>query len=1043
LERPRIPLDEAERLAALLATNLLDTPSEVRFDRLTRIARHHFKVSTALVSLIDSDRQWFKSRQGMEASETPRDVSFCGHAILQDDVFCIPDALKDHRFADNPLVTGPPHIRFYAGAPIHATTGDRIGTLCILDGKPRQFGENDREVLMDLAACVDEEIRRSLLMEQAQALAQSQQLEQVIVKAERHFISAGKQQDFFEDLLRDVLRLTDSHYGFIAEVVRDSEGSRQLKPCAREVLTPDPTKKPRAGKKLVPGPDFESLAALSAPALQSGLPVLLNAGQRATKQRPAAASQSVPHSFLAIPIHTGDKLVAILGMADRPSGYSESLVEFLTPITVTVGQLLDAARVREMYITSERRLRTIIDGARVGTWEWNIQTGEAIFNERWAEMIGYTLDELAPLSRETWRRLSHAEDLQAAETLLTRHLDGELDGLDTYIRLRHKNGQWIWAHVSGRLVNRTDEGKPLLMSGTQVDVTSQKNISFELEASQARLNGLFDLSPVGIALIDHDTGAILQANDALVADTGYAHEELLKLRYRDLTPPGSKAEVIRHLESLGKTGLITAYETVHVRKDGSRYPVVINGMQVYEASGQKSIWLIIADITAQRALISQAELQRQHLHSVLDQLRLGTLLLDEAGEVRFVNDYCAQLGIDVAGATGRHWSAVLPLDSVQRASLGEQLTLEPRRRRRLTLSWNDDDRHVVEGEVMSAADISEGELIVLTDVTELHQLQQQLLGSRYGNLVGNSESMRQLFGTIGDVARGDWTVLIEGETGVGKELVADAIHKASPRCDGPFIAVNAAGLSETLLASQLFGHRKGSFTGAIADQQGLFEAADGGTLFLDEIGDLPLAMQASLLRVLQEKEIVRVGDTKARRVNVRILAATHKDLAAEVVAGRFRQDLLYRLRVARVRVPTLRERVSDVPLLVEDFLRQAAPVSAAAHPRCSNEALRLLVSYDWPGNVRELKAAIDHALIHARADTIEPRDLPAEIARPPSIPEDLPQTREIPPASERERILAALKQAGGNCSRAARLLGIGRATLYRRMSSLNVTPRAD
>ena len=216
-------------------------------------------------------------------------------------------------------------------------------------------------------------------------------------------------------------------------------------------------------------------------------------------------------------------------------------------------------------------------------------------------------------------------------------------------------------------------------------------------------------------------------------------------------------------------------------------------------------------------------------------------------------------------------------------------------------------------------------------------------------------------------------MLIEGETGVGKELVAHSIHAASPRREGPFIAVNCAGLSESLIASQLFGHRRGAFTGAVADQEGFFEAAEGGTLFLDEIGDLPLTMQTSLLRALQEKEIIRLGESRPRKVDARVFAATNRDLAVEVRAGRFREDLFYRLRVARLRVPPLRERLDDVPLLIAAFLDGDRPLKLDA------EVMSLLQRYDWPGNVRELRNTAEYMTIHCRGDVVHAAHLPPEV----------------------------------------------------------------
>jgi len=315
------------------------------------------------------------------------------------------------------------------------------------------------------------------------------------------------------------------------------------------------------------------------------------------------------------------------------------------------------------------------------------------------------------------------------------------------------------------------------------------------------------------------------------------------------------------------------------------------------------------------------------------------------------------------------------------------------------------------------------------DVTELYDLR-RLRGDRprFHDLVGDSPAMRLLYHQIRDVGPADATVLIDGETGTGKELVAQALHAANRRRTHPFVPVNCAGLTESLLSSQLFGHRRGAFTGAISDQLGVFEAAHGGTIFLDEIGDMPMPVQTMLLRVLQEKEITRVGDSHARRVDVRVIAATHRDLAEEVRQGRFRQDLLYRIRVFRIQVPPLRERRQDIPALVSWFLHQA-PADRDAAREVSSGTMDALVAYDWPGNVRELRSAIETAAIRARHRAILPIDLPIEVTgRASATAAD----------AERSQAIEALARANGNRSEAARLLGVSRSTFYRRLRALGL-----
>ncbi|MDH5627907.1 MAG: sigma 54-interacting transcriptional regulator, partial [Candidatus Krumholzibacteria bacterium] len=301
-------------------------------------------------------------------------------------------------------------------------------------------------------------------------------------------------------------------------------------------------------------------------------------------------------------------------------------------------------------------------------------------------------------------------------------------------------------------------------------------------------------------------------------------------------------------------------------------------------------------------------------------------------------------------------------------------------------------------------------------------------GGEFHGIIGRSDAMLALYERIEKLAGVPWTVLIEGETGCGKELAARALHTLSPRARGAFVAVNCAGLTDTLLGSQLFGHRRGAFTGAVESQVGVFEAANGGTLFLDEIGDISPALQKSVLRVLDDNVVTRVGETEGRRVDVRVVCATQRDLDEEIAAGRFRADLLYRLRGARLILPPLRTRGDDIVLLAQHFLAAAARTLAKRLDGFSPEALAAIQRYSWPGNVRELRGAIDHAALASVAAVIARTDLPAEVlAGAPAEPGD-----------DRSRLVNALQRAGGNRSRAAALLGISRATLYRRLAQFGL-----
>jgi two-component system response regulator AtoC len=310
-----------------------------------------------------------------------------------------------------------------------------------------------------------------------------------------------------------------------------------------------------------------------------------------------------------------------------------------------------------------------------------------------------------------------------------------------------------------------------------------------------------------------------------------------------------------------------------------------------------------------------------------------------------------------------------------------------------------------------------------------------------GEMVAKSGRMTELFRTIRKIAEFKTTVLVGGESGTGKELVARAIHRLSPRAEGPFIAVNCGAIPASLLESELFGHRKGAFTDATRDRKGLFEEANGGTLFLDEIGELPLGLQVKLLRALQEEEIRRLGDTQDVKVDVRVVAATARDLAAEVKRGAFREDLYYRLNVLSIHLPPLRERREDIPLLVAHFVQRMNARMGLAVTGATPEAMRLLIESEWPGNVRELENTIERAMVLTEGTQIDVDSLPDRLrqpgGRPPSntpvpvIDDDLSIKRASRRAEE-DLIRRALVRTGGNRTRAAELLEIShRALLYK------------
>jgi sigma-54 dependent transcriptional regulator, acetoin dehydrogenase operon transcriptional activator AcoR len=540
---------------------------------------------------------------------------------------------------------------------------------------------------------------------------------------------------------------------------------------------------------------------------------------------------------------------------------------------------------------------------------------------------------------------------------------------------------------------------------------------------------------------------ILFVNPAFSEMTGYSQEEVLHKTPRILQGPKSDRAMLTELREALSRGEPFSGETVNYRKDGSEYYVEWDITPIRSSGGQISHFLSIQrNVTARRLaenqlrdLLRQVERSRNDLGSILNELRIGTAMTDEEGHVVFLNAAAQQLFArpDV-NRVDMPWKELFGLDPEDTVQLQALIQKPPEERAKIPvhLDRTDGRRVWLEVDVKDDPRDARGKIFFLYDVTEVHDLR-RLLDERaqFHDLLGKSKVMQLVYQQIRDVARVDSTVLIEGETGTGKELVARAIHSSSHRKDKPFVAVNCAGLTESLLSSQLFGHTRGAFTGAIEDRQGLFEAANGGTLLLDEIGDIPITVQNQLLRVLQEREITRLGESRPRKIDVRVLAATHRNLSEEAAKGTFRSDLFYRIRVARISLPSLRARREDIPLLAASFLAQFSAASGKRVTDVSHDALRLLAGYHWPGNVRELRSAIEFAVIRCGGAVIQPDDLPPEILQPADFESVIPGD---PLVDEKTRFLQALERSRGNRALAARLLGISRATLYRRLADLKI-----
>ncbi len=738
-------------------------------------------------------------------------------------------------------------------------------------------------------------------------------------------------------------------------------------------------------------------------------------------------------------------------LAARVSGTSQvELLEHLKKVTNHMIQSVSAEiterkRAEEALRTSEERFRQM---AGLSPFPISIIESDGRYlytNKKFTELFGYTLDDV-PTGRD-WFRKAHPDSEYRREVI--SFWKSDLEKSEKYqVRLREfrvvcKDG--TVRDIMFRPVSM-DRGRQFV---TYEDLTDRKRAGEALRESEARYRSVFENTGTAMMIIEDDT-TLSMVNTEFEELSGYSKEEVegrmswTEFVVKEDLERMKKYHVKRRRDELKAP---KEYEFGFVDKHGKIRNI---SNRVGMIPGTKRSAAALTDITSRKQAEEKLhEMFRQikkgyddHL-SILNMLRLGIATIDRDGSVTFLNQTAQQLvGQNQEAVVGRHWEDVFSFREHDRARLIEIMKRPAKTRKKLQAQVAfDEGRHYwMDIEVQDDPPNPERKILFLYDMTEVYDLRRMLEDkARFHDIVGKSGPMQSVYRRIQEVSKVDWTVLIEGNTGTGKELVARAIHSSSHRREKSFIAVNCAGLTDSLLTSQLFGHKRGAFTGAVEDHKGLFEVANGGTLLLDEIGDISKSMQTSLLRVLEEKEITRLGESKPRRIDVRVLAATHRNLSEEVEKGRFRPDLLYRIRIARIQLPLLYERREDIPLLVGTFLGQSRAATGKSVKGVSNEAMRILLQYDWPGNVRELKSAIDFATLHCKGSVIRAEDLPSEI-----VTSKHEQLEDVPPADpyqdEKQRILAALDSAKGNRTVAARLLGMSRATLYRRLASLEVEP---
>jgi len=434
------------------------------------------------------------------------------------------------------------------------------------------------------------------------------------------------------------------------------------------------------------------------------------------------------------------------------------------------------------------------------------------------------------------------------------------------------------------------------------------------------------------------------------------------------------------------------------------------------------------------AMISKILSDKKNLERVLDNLKIGIIAHDLNRRIFYFNKEAERItGYDRKELLGKDCHEVFgePFCGGQCSFSGGNHTFEDKRRYVNNIVTKNGESRRVEMSVTMIRDENGrdfGVLASIVDVTEILNLSMKARElTSFSGIIAKDSKMMTVFRQIQDVAGYDYPVHISGETGTGKELVASAIHNESRRSGAPFVPINCGALPESLIESELFGHVKGAFSGALRDKKGRFELADKGTIFLDEVAEISRQMQVKLLRFLQDGMFEKVGGENTIHVNVRVISATNKDLKKEVQQKTFRKDLFYRLNVIPIHIPPLRERRNDIPLLVDHFLKEAGEMHKSMPPEISKEAISVMMGYHWPGNVRELQNAIQFAIVNCSGDKIFPKDLPLELKDQSILGPSRGASRKL----NVENVKSALIKTGGNKARAARILGVGRATLYR------------
>lgn len=768
----------------------------------------------------------------------------------------------------------------------------------------------------------------------------------------------------------------------------------------------------------------------------------------ASTQRRADDSFPIQRAMI-LPILRHRDVVAIWGVVNKSGVYQAEEVPLLQQLGDFAWELIERRLADKV---AEQRAAEFIRFAESSPAViYRLQTKPTFrldyVNRAVEKIVGYSPEELSGNPELTWQIL-HPDER-------TRFADAEKDLMETgplLVQCQHRDGHAVWLEHQ-MIVLRDQNSGVTCVEGIAVDATEKMEKTRALEESEARFRALSDESWDAVAF--HRNGVLLEVNEAFCKLFGFTRDELIGAQSMELLLRGESAERVReHIASHARDPIrVQMY-----RKDGTALMIESQGRNTVYL-GEETRVICLRNVTDNAMILENLRASEQKYRDLADCMDDAFVLLDKEMKYLFWNRRCAEMfgvsqqsmvGVsyyDFEGNSGYEW-------------IGKRIVqvTETDVPQRFEAKFVIDSRSYVFG--IHAYPTPSGCAVLMNDVTEQRQAEQRLRSALAENIllkeklsaenmvlrdemrratsvsgiVGQSKSLRGILASAEQVAKVDSTVLLLGETGTGKELLARAIHDWSSRRGAPMISVNCASIPTSLIESELFGREKGAFTGSLSRQMGRFEAANGGTLFLDEVGEIPLDIQTKLLRVIEEGVFERLGSNVAQKVNVRILAATNRNLENEVNRGNFREDLFYRLNVFPLMMPPLRERKEDIPELVWHFVRYFGELMGKNIEVIRRATIKSLQEYHWPGNIRELRNIVERAMIMASGTTLN-IDLPLDTAKRPTT--GLRTLDEL----QRHHIEETLHQTGWRIrgrNGAAEILGIKPTTLESRMRKLNI-----